>query len=65
MAVFKEAREKDEGLPDYQRAFNSPHERVRAFLVRDSYLTDKGRKWAVPFKSLDLLKDRGRAVARR
>jgi hypothetical protein len=50
IAVFKEAREEDED----RRAFNSVHERVRVFLVRDLYLTDKGQKWAVPLKSLDL-----------
>ena len=32
--------------------FNSPNERVRVFLK--PYLTNKGREWAEPFKSLDL-----------
>jgi len=37
------------------RGFNSPNERVRVFLAQ--YLTDKGRMWAEPLKSLHLLDD--------
>ena len=50
-AVFRHAREEDEAIPEQERAFNSPHERVRVFL--QPYLTAKGRAWAVPLKSLD------------
>lgn len=35
--------------------FNSPHERVRVFLER--YLSEKGRRWAVPLQSLNLPDD--------
>ena len=35
--------------------FNSPNERVRVFL--GPYLTQKGRQWAEPLKSLDLPDD--------
>ena len=35
--------------------FNSPHERVRVFLL--PYLTEKGRRWAEPFHSLHLPDD--------
>ena len=52
MAVFRRAREEDLSLPEGARRFNSPNERVRVFL--EPYLTDKGRKWAEPLKSLDL-----------
>lgn len=51
-ATVKQAREEHQGLPDEQREFNSPHERVRAFL--DPYLTRKGKRWAVPIRSLTL-----------
>ncbi len=49
LAVFKSVREEDKALPEVERRFNSPEERVRACL--DPYLTDKGRKWAVPLDS--------------
>jgi len=52
MAVFRRAREEHAALPEDRRGYNSPNERVRVFL--DPYLTDKGRKWAEPLKSLDL-----------
>ena len=35
--------------------YNSPHERVRVFLL--PYLTEKGRRWAVPLQSLELPDD--------
>ncbi len=54
-AVFNEAREEDSALPEGERLYNSPEERVRVFL--EPYLSDKGRKWAVPLDSLDLPDD--------
>lgn len=51
-AVFKKAKEEHAGLPEGEREFNSPNERVRVFL--EPYLTEKGRQWAVPLRSLDL-----------
>jgi len=55
MAEFKRARQEDAALSEGQRPFNSPEERVRVFL--EPYLTDKGRRWAVPLDSLDLPDD--------
>jgi len=54
-AAFRRAREEDDAIPDDARAFNSPEERVRVFL--DPYLSEKGRRWAVPLDSLDLPDD--------
>jgi hypothetical protein len=51
-AAFKRAREEHAALPPGQREFNSPNERVRVFL--GPFLTFKGRRWAVPLRSLDL-----------
>jgi hypothetical protein len=52
MAVFERARQEHASLPEGQRPYNSPNERVRVFL--EPYLSDKGLKWAVPLTSLDL-----------
>lgn len=52
IAVFRRARQEHDAIPEGARAFNSPEERVRVFL--EPYLSDKGRKWAVPLESLDL-----------
>ena len=49
-ATFKAAR--DEHAAGGYLPFNSPHERVRAFL--EPYLTEKGRRWAEPLESLNL-----------
>jgi hypothetical protein len=54
-AVFKRARDEHQSLPEGTREFNSPHERVRVFL--EPYLSDKGRRWAVPLASLNLPDD--------
>lgn len=53
--AFRKARQEDSALSEDVRSFNSPHERVRVFLA--SFLSDKGRQWAVPLKSLDLPDD--------
>ena len=55
LAVFRRARDEDAALPEQARRFNSPHERVRVFLR--PYLSDKGRRWAVPLDSLSLPDD--------
>lgn len=55
VATVQQAREEHEAIPEGQRAFNSPNERVRVFL--DPYLTKKGRRWAVPIDSLALADD--------
>jgi hypothetical protein len=51
-ATFERAHAEDAALEDEERAYNSPHERVRVFL--EPYLTPKGRRWAVPLQSLDI-----------
>jgi hypothetical protein len=51
IAAFTRARREHEPMSEGARYFNSPHERVCFFL--GPYLTRKGRKWAVPLKSLD------------
>ena len=48
--VFQVARR--EHAEGWYSPFNSPHERVRVFLMQ--YLTEKGRRWAEPLKSLNL-----------
>jgi hypothetical protein len=53
METFQAARR--EHVADGYSKFNSPHERVRVFL--QPYLTKKGRHWAVPLQSLNLLND--------
>jgi len=55
VAVFRSARDEHDALPERTRRFNSPHERVRVFL--QPYLSDRGRRWAVPFSSLSLPDD--------
>jgi hypothetical protein len=50
LATFRAAR--DEHAAGGYSHFNSPHERVRVFL--EPYLTDKGKLWAEPIKSLQL-----------
>ena len=42
-------------MPEGAREFNSPEERVRVFL--EPYLSDKGRRRAVPLDSWDLPDD--------
>ena len=49
VATFQAAR--DEHAAGGYSPFNSPHERVRVFL--GPFLTGKGRRWAVPLKSLE------------
>lgn len=49
-ATFQAAR--DEHAAGGYSPFNSPHERVRVFLR--PYLTEKGRQWAEPLRSLNL-----------
>src|SRR5436309_1728143 len=51
-ATFRMAREENSALPPGEREYNSPNERVRVFLA--PFLSDKGRTWAVPLKSLQL-----------
>jgi hypothetical protein len=46
------AKQEHRNLPEPQRMFNSPHERVRVFLA--PLLSNKGRQWAVPGESLKL-----------
>jgi hypothetical protein len=54
-ATFRQAREEHLALPPGQREFNSPNERVRVFL--EPFLTDKGKLWAEPLRSLELPDD--------
>jgi hypothetical protein len=49
-ATFQAARDEDAALGF--SPFNSPHERVRVFLK--PYLTEKGRRWAEPLRSMRL-----------
>ena len=56
-ATFRMAREEDSALSPDERGDNSPHERVRVFLA--PFLSDKGRRWAVPLESLQLPDDDG------
>jgi hypothetical protein len=51
-ATFSRARAEHAAIPPGNREFNSPNERVRVFL--EPFLSDKGRKWAVPLESLRL-----------
>ena len=50
-ATFRRAREEHSALPPGEREYNSPNERVRVFLA--PFLSEKGRDWAVPLKSLE------------
>jgi hypothetical protein len=50
--TFRRAGEEDAALPEDEREFNSPEERVRVFLA--PFLTEKGGRWAVPLESLEL-----------
>jgi hypothetical protein len=52
IVIFWRAREEHFAIPEDDRDFNSPHERVRFWL--DPYLSEKGRQWAAPLKSLYL-----------
>ena len=54
-ATFERARAEDAALDEDDRAYNSPHERVRVFL--QPYLTGKGGRWAVPLDSLSIRDD--------
>jgi hypothetical protein len=49
------AKQEHRNLPEPQRMFNSPHERVRVFL--GPHLSNKGRQWAVPGESLKIPDD--------
>ena len=49
--IFQAARDEHNTMHEEARLFNSPHERVRVFL--QPYLSDKGRRWAVPHTSLN------------
>lgn len=55
LTALQRAEEEHEQMPEGQRAFNTPSERVRVFL--GPFLSTKGRSWAVPLKSLDLPDD--------
>jgi uncharacterized protein (DUF1810 family) len=50
-AQIVSAREEDSALPSIDRHFNSPDERLRVLLA--PFLSDMGRRWAVPLESLD------------
>lgn len=50
IATFRRARQEHDAIPERGRAFNSPEERVRVFI--QPYLSEKGRRWAVPLDSL-------------
>jgi hypothetical protein len=54
-AVFRKAREEHAGIPEADRIWNSPNERVRVFL--EPYFSEKGRLWAAPLISLELPDD--------
>ena len=49
--TFSRAREEHARMPEGQALFNSPNERVRVFL--EPFLTRKGKRWAVPLRSLE------------
>ncbi len=53
IAALKNAQAEHAALSEDEQAFNSPEERVRVFL--EPHLSRKGREWACPGKSLDLL----------
>jgi hypothetical protein len=55
LAAIRKAWEEHSSLGEDDRSYNSPEERARVFL--EPYLSAKGRKWAVPLKSLDLPDD--------
>ncbi len=61
VSALKTARQEDEALPEGQREYNSPHERVRVFL--GPYLSTKGQQWAVPLDSLKIRDDLQPVVA--
>jgi len=50
LATLTRVRDEHAALPPSSQMFNSPWERVRVFLK--PYLTEKGRTWAEPLKSL-------------
>ena len=52
LAVLESARREHSANTATGWSFSSPEERVRVLL--EPYLTDKGRRWAVPLESLDL-----------
>ena len=55
VSALEAAKQEDEALPDGQREFNSPEERVRVFL--GPYLSTRGQQWAVPLDSLEIPDD--------
>jgi hypothetical protein len=54
-SVLKAAADEHIALDQDEQQWNTPSERVRFFLA--PYLSDKGRAWAEPLKSLDLPDD--------
>jgi len=54
-ATVTVAMDEHRALSDGREEFNTPSERVRVFLA--PFLTRKGRRWAVPLKSLRLPDD--------
>jgi hypothetical protein len=62
IAVFRKARAEHAALAEGMRRRDSPNERVRVFL--GPYLSDKGRAWAVPLRSLSLPDDAPPAAAK-
>ncbi len=48
--TFARARQEHAQFPAGMEMFNSPNERVRVFL--EPYLTQEGRRWAAPLRSL-------------
>jgi len=51
-STFQQAKDEQAALPQGQRQFNSPNERVRVFLK--PFLSAKGKAWAEPLESLKL-----------
>ena len=62
-AVLATALNEHAAIPEEERAFNSPNERVRVFLA--PYLSAKGKQWAVPLDSLRLPDDASKPVGLR
>lgn len=56
--VLRRAHDEHLAYSPDDREYNSPHERVRVFLA--PMLTRKGRRWAVPLRSLELPDDEER-----
>lgn len=54
-SAFARARQEHAEYPEGMQSFTSPNERVRVFL--EPYLTRRGRRWAVPLKSLQSMQE--------